>query len=80
MTREEAVKILRGGEIVATTCDIKDYTEAREMSIKALDKCDKIQQIISDWDNAPWGTSRTVMQATLLKIEDVLEKEKESEE
>lgn len=38
MTREEAVKVLKSGEIVATTCDMKDYTEAREMAIKALEQ------------------------------------------
>lgn len=38
MTKEEAVKILKSGEIVATTCDMRDYTEAREMSIKALEQ------------------------------------------
>jgi hypothetical protein len=43
MTREEAVKILKSGEIVATTCDMKDYTEAREMAIKALE-----QEIVLD--------------------------------
>ena len=43
MTKEEAVKILKSCEIVATTCDMKDYTEAMEMSIKALE-----QEIVLD--------------------------------
>lgn len=69
MTLEEIIKGLYRG-------DCKAIKEA----VKVLDKCDKIQQIISHWDNVPWATSQTVMQATLLEIEDVLEKEKESEE
>lgn len=38
MTREEAVKILKSGEIVAINCDMKYYTEAMEMAIEALEQ------------------------------------------
>lgn len=53
----------------------KENQIALNIAIKALDKCDKIEQIINDWNDVPWGTSRTVMQETLLRIADVLEKE-----
>ncbi len=38
MTKEEAIKILMGGEIVTLNCDIKYYTEALKMAIEALDR------------------------------------------
>ena len=38
MTREEAAKILKSGEIVAITCDMKDYTEALDMAIKSMEQ------------------------------------------
>lgn len=38
MTKEEAIKILMGGEIVTLNCDIKYYTEAIKMAIEALDR------------------------------------------
>ena len=47
MTREEAVKILKSGVIVATTCDMKEYTEAREMAIGNLENSiplDRVKQ------------------------------------
>lgn len=70
MTREEAVAYFKD----MNGCTYGDV-EPIQMTINALDKCDKIQQIISDWGNVPWATSRTIMQDTLLKIADVLEKE-----
>lgn len=38
MTKEEAIKILMGGDIVTLNCDIKYYTEAIKMAIEALDR------------------------------------------
>ncbi len=81
MTREKAIKQLKI-ELSMWESDCKSYhktKDALDMAINALDKCDKIEQIINDWNDTPWATSRTIMQATLSGIANVLEKEEVEE-
>lgn len=79
MTREEASNYLRSFKLCTPyTMDAQGvFYRAVEVALEALDKCDKIEEIINDWDGTPWGTSRELLHATLLRIDDVLEKEEE---
>ena len=40
-----------------------------------VEKLEKIEQIIDDWYNVPWGNTESVMQTTLIRIAEALEKE-----
>ena len=77
MTGQEANKQLEGLDNCYNQLS-DDDREALDMAMKAVDKCDEIKKIINDWaEYVPWPTSRTVMQVTLLRIEDVLEEREE---
>ncbi len=57
---------------------MKKSTPYRQLNraIKQLEKLEKIEQIVSEWnDDVPWVTSKNVMQSTLLSIIEVLEDE-----
>lgn len=74
MTKEEVLEVLEKEKQYMLSHGGDRQAKALEMAIKDIDKYNKIEQIINDWNDVPWGTSRTIMQATLLRIEDVLEK------
>lgn len=85
MTQEERelaipyLEDIKESYVEGSGCDQHPLPEyyAIEIAIKAINKCSKIEEIIGDWDGVPWGTTSAILQATLLRIEDVLVKDKE---